>query len=226
MDAGITDHLDLSESDIVNLVTLAGITDDGNPHTLYWTVVPTGGSATSYQIRSVIVQYPATSDFSDVADWGVSFSSFAGGYDLDEHGLAESGGSWTWEPGNVLRALDHWAANAVGWHTAIGVTMPQWLTVDMKSFKKLTGFYYWNASFGSAFPKAFTIDVSNDGTTWTKVLEYADFPNNTTLQTLDFENQGTFGGSSIWARYYRINITEVHGGHDHTFVARLKPIEP
>jgi hypothetical protein len=219
MDAGITDHLDLSESDIVNLVTLAGITDDGQPHTLYWTVVPTGVSATSYQIRSVIVQYPATSDFSDIADWGVTFSSFAGGYDLDEHGLA-SGSSWTWEPGNVLYPLDHWATNAVGWHTASGGAMPHWLAVDMKSFKKLTGFYYWNATFGSAFPKAFTIDVSNDGTTWNSVLEYTEFPATGDLQTL------TFGGSSVWARYYRINITEVHGGHDHTFVARLKPIEP
>jgi hypothetical protein len=230
MDAGITDHLDLTESEVVNLVALAGITDDGNPHTLYWTVVPTGVSATSYQIRSVIVQYPAASDFSDVRSWGVTFSSWQGSDVLHDDGLSDNhpyhdggGGAWTWEPGNVL--VPDWG-NQTYWHTYSTGSMPQWLTVDMKSFKKLTGLEYQNAYSGDALPKAFTIDVSNDGSTWTKVLEYTDFTTSRDLQALDFENQGTFGGSSVWARYYRINITETHGGYAFTYVAWLKPIVP
>jgi hypothetical protein len=169
-------------------------------------------------------------DFENIDDWGVSVSSFAGGYDLDEHGLA-GGGSWTWEPGNVLFPLDHWAANGVGWHTANPVSMPQWLEVDMKDSKKLTGFYYWNATFGDAWPKAFTIDVrSSESDEWTTVLESEDFPHVNTLQTLIFADQEgfeeTFGATFVWARYYRINITENHGNYDFTYVARLKPIEP
>jgi hypothetical protein len=177
-------------------------------------------------------------DFSNIDEWGVSVSSWAGGDALNDNGLSAchplnggNCGAWTWEPGNVLLSLD-WFGGATGWHTATGASMPQWLAVDMKDRKKLTGFYYLNASgFGSAYPLAFTIDVRNsESEEWTTVLEAEDFPQVAGLQELVFADQEgfeeRFGATFVWARYYRINITAVISNYDYTYVSRLKPIEP
>jgi hypothetical protein len=119
------------------------------------------------------------------------------------------------------------AGNQTGWHTVYnggaGTASPHWLVVDMRTRKKLTGFLYQNvfSDFGSALPKAFTIDVSDNGTDWTTVWS-------TTAMTTDRDSKHplVLEGGAVWAQYYRIHITEVYGGYNYTYVAHLVPIEP
>jgi hypothetical protein len=166
-------------------------------------------------------------DFSNIDDWRVNASSCEGGA-WDEYGVC-SPDTWWAQPRAVLTL--QWG-NETYWHTvSAGGTMPQWLTVDMRTRKKLTGFQYQNAKDGAAArPQAFTISVSDDGSNWTTVLEAEDFPFINTMQTLVFADMEGFvethGAPFLWARYYKINITAVHGDYGYTYVAYLRPIEP
>jgi uncharacterized protein YjdB len=57
-DVGDVDHRDVTIAECKSMLDAFGITDDGNEHTLYWTVIPTGVSTPGDEVRSVKVSWP------------------------------------------------------------------------------------------------------------------------------------------------------------------------
>ncbi|MDR2806139.1 MAG: discoidin domain-containing protein, partial [Dysgonamonadaceae bacterium] len=89
------------------------------------------------------------------------------------------------------------------WHSqVVGAQppMPHWITVDMQSEKKFSGFYFVQTQdmSESGLAKGFRFEISSDNNTWTNVLE-GEFTTTRARQEFAFAQQVT-------ARYFKITI--------------------
>ena len=108
---------------------------------------------------------------------------------------------------------DAWNAldgnSATWWNSDGSSALPQWIQYQFPS--AVTAFSYSLTSNGldtgaGGFPAAWTIEGSNDGSTWT-VLDSRTFSGITGDQTLTY-NLATTGSYE----YYRVNVTAANGG--------------
>ncbi len=67
---------------------------------------------------------------------------------------------------------------------------------------------------GDAFPKAFTIEVSTDGESWTTVITETDYNASGKIPVFTFD--------SVEARYVRMNVTECASGRNYFEIAEIE----
>jgi hypothetical protein len=131
----------------------------------------------------------------------------------------------TWSPGgNFLGCYDRLGINklygAYGWSSmaSSSPTKVEWLQFQFPSQRRVSrvDMYPRNdatygSSVGDGFPVDFTIDVSNDGVSWSTVLSRTGYPRPTSVQTFEFTAQP--------ARYLRIRATTLRsvGGGSYYF---------
>jgi hypothetical protein len=81
--------------------------------------------------------------------------------------------------------------------------LPQTITIDMKSEKSLSGFYFLQVQGTDPdLAKDYTFETSTDGDTWTSPLS-GEFTNSRAQQTREF--------AAVTARFFRFTITSSHG---------------
>ncbi len=109
-----------------------------------------------------------------------------------------------------------WMSNAVS-----DVTGETWISIDLGYAFPINKIVLYPRQSGERFPTGFYIEVSEDGSNWTKVVEETDDPYTLEGRTFEFD--------SIEAAYVRLTTTEMHvdsyvdsfGG----YIAQLSEIE-
>lgn len=91
------------------------------------------------------------------------------------------------------------------WHSAYTAKLPQELTIDTGSVNRLAAFRYMPRQDGgvNGRAKAYELDVSRDGTHWTKAVA-GELPNAITETQVPFPH-------SVTARYVRFQVLTEHG---------------
>ncbi|MDR0572949.1 MAG: Ig-like domain-containing protein [Tannerella sp.] len=146
-------------------------------------------------------------DFSDKADWTVTTDNLWG-----EEGDPNM---WWAAAANILNTWDE-----IFWHSDPGKPLPATITVDMKHTKRIASFDYGCPKAGSgndAVPLEMTVEVSPDGTAWTKVVDLEECPSGRgVLHQFPME-------TPVWARYYRATVSAVWGGYPFLQLSYLAP---
>jgi hypothetical protein len=147
-------------------------------------------------------------DFSDIAEWSDTTDS--------QWGEGDPGMWWAQAP-NILNT---W--NEVFWHSDPVKPLPASVTVDMKTSKRIASFDYGTTKSGGgndAIPLVMIIEVSDDGNTWTKVVDLSACPTGRTgfhILSIDVP---------VWARYYKATVSAVLGGYPFLQLGYLAPTD-
>jgi hypothetical protein len=114
----------------------------------------------------------------------------------------------SWTIASAGDAAGYPATNAIDgddatvWRSSGG--LPQTITIDMKSEKSLSGFYFLQEQGTDPdLAKGFTVETSSDNETWATQLS-AEFTNLRTQQTRSF-------AAAVTARFFRLTITGSYG---------------
>jgi hypothetical protein len=100
-------------------------------------------------------------------------------------------------------------------NSGAGAGLPQWIQVDMGSYKKITGFLLTNRRVGNACPKKTLFEVSIDGTNWKQILLALELPLLRQQQILPIDAEEV-------ARYFRVTVESVHDDNfRYTYIADL-----
>jgi F5/8 type C domain len=119
---------------------------------------------------------------------------------------------------------------SLGWSSdsEVGQDHSEWITVDLGSAQQVGSVHllprnYDGRDIGRGFPKAFTIETSVDGETWTPAASEADYPQPSTFAVPEF----TFDARD--ARYVRVTGTSlrtVEGGQYRMQLAEIEVFAP
>ena len=115
---------------------------------------------------------------------------------------------------------------SLGWSSdaQVGQDHAEWITVDLGSAQPVGSVHllprnYDGRDIGRGFPKAFTIETSVDGETWTPAASATDYAQPTTFAVPDF----TFDARD--ARYVRVTGTSLRTVEDGEYRMQLAEIE-
>ncbi len=127
----------------------------------------------------------------------------------------EPGGDGKWALASYI--IDNNVATF--WHSQIVASyakMPHWITVDMQSEKKFNGFYFIQTQEAGeqGLAKGFRFEVSDNNSTWTKVME-GEFTRSRYKQTFTF-------AEPVVARYFKITILS---GYNDAFWSQIAEID-
>ena len=108
------------------------------------------------------------------------------------------------------------------WHTMYSVTVanyPHWVDFDCGSVKTIKGFTYLpRQDSGNGNIKAYRIQVSNDGKTWSKPVAEGSFENNRNEKVVMLP-------AAVKARYVRFTALSEQNGQDFASGAEFKVLE-
>jgi hypothetical protein len=101
------------------------------------------------------------------------------------------------------------------WHTVL-TGLPQWFSVDMKSYKRINGFTWRNRYdyFQYSIPKHVKIETSMNGTSWTTALEFPELPQSRLLQVFSLPE-------TVIAKYFKVTILSSWSGDPYSHVAEV-----
>ena len=108
------------------------------------------------------------------------------------------------------------------WHTMWSVTVanyPHWVDFDCGAVKTLKGFTYLpRQDSGNGNIKEYTIQVSNDGQTWSNIIHQGTFENNQKLKQVTFSQP-------VKARFLRFTALSSQDGQDFATGAEFSILE-
>ncbi|MDR3253335.1 MAG: discoidin domain-containing protein [Tannerella sp.] len=101
------------------------------------------------------------------------------------------------------------------WHSDL-TGLPQWFSVDMKGYKRVSGFTWRNRKETNqlSIPKHIKIETSMDGTTWTEALDIPELPQSRMLQVLSLN-------AAVIAKYFKVTALSSWSGDPYTYVAEV-----
>lgn len=138
----------------------------------YLKVIQTGSSSNWWSIADLAVY---SSSYFDRTGWAVTASATASGS----------------SPSNIKDGN-----SATRWTTGVPQTSGQWLQVDMGATETFNQVQLDNSTDTGDYPRAYTVQVSPNGSTWTQVAAAAGFPSATPINF-----------PAVAARYIKITQT-------------------
>jgi hypothetical protein len=152
------------------------------PYTYYSVFKPEPNAIDAFRSPALNVKEEGLYNFLKPS-WGITTAGDAAGYP-------------------VTNAID--GDDATVWRSNSG--LPQTITVDMKSEKRIDGFYFQQAQTGTDRAKAFTFETSSDGNTW--ITQPSSNGNEFANSS---ESQPFYFAAPVTARYFRLTITSGYG---------------
>jgi hypothetical protein len=102
------------------------------------------------------------------------------------------------------------------WHSATGSGMPQWFTVNMQGFKRISGFTWVHRTdpVQLAIPKHVKFETSVNGTEWTEVLNVPEVGQSRVLQVFPL-------GRTLVAKHFRVTVLSNWADAPYTYVGEV-----
>jgi hypothetical protein len=112
------------------------------------------------------------------------------------------------------RAFD--GNRATYWNSSNAGPMPQWFSVNMQGFKRVSGFTWVNRNelTSTAVPKHVKFETSMNGTDWTEALDVPEVSRSRVLQVFPLKE-------TILAKFFRVTVVSNWANSAFTYIAEI-----
>jgi hypothetical protein len=126
-----------------------------------------------------------------------------------------SGASSEWQ-GTFTASLAFDDDRNTYWHSDADGSMPQWFSVNMQGFKRISGFTWVNRTDPTqkALPKHVKFETSKNGTEWTEALDVPEVEQSRALQVFPL-------GKALVAKHFRVTVLSNWEDAPYTYVGEV-----